>query len=128
MCAKALIHYYGGRFIFAVRIIHVASSGNVPLGYSRDLLCHMREERPRHHVRLHLVLSIMYAVFIHIETVFVHIETNAVFRYITVMVGYINAVFGYIINAVFGYIINAVFGYIITAVTWLHKCSVSLCI
>ena len=27
---KALIHYYGGRFIFVVRIIRIASSGNVP--------------------------------------------------------------------------------------------------
>ena len=27
---KALIHYYGGRFIFVVRIIRVASSGNAP--------------------------------------------------------------------------------------------------
>ena len=28
---KALINYYGGRFIFVVRIIRVASSGNAPL-------------------------------------------------------------------------------------------------
>ena len=27
---KALIHYYGGRFIFVVRIIRVACSGNAP--------------------------------------------------------------------------------------------------
>ena len=28
---KALIHYYGGRFIFVVRIIRVIFSGNAPL-------------------------------------------------------------------------------------------------
>ena len=28
---KARIYYYAGRFIFVVRIIHVASSGNAPL-------------------------------------------------------------------------------------------------
>ena len=28
---KAIIHYYGGRFIFVVCIIRVASGGNEPL-------------------------------------------------------------------------------------------------
>ena len=27
---KALLHYYGGRFIFVARINHVASNGNEP--------------------------------------------------------------------------------------------------
>ena len=29
---KALIHYYGGRFIFVARINRVASNGNAPYG------------------------------------------------------------------------------------------------